>query len=311
MTEQKTVNYQYVKDRRMDKSRFGRQWIQASFFLGPNLIFYTIFLIFPLIGTFVLSLTDWNGFNISSLRITGLQNYQTLLRDADFWVALGHNAVFLLANIIISTGIALGLAILFEERLPFSKFFRAIFLVPTVLSFVVIGIVFKLGFSPTLGFVNPFLRAVGLGQLAGEWLGDANRVLPVLIGIDIWHMFGLYMFLFIARLITIPEELHEAAWVDGAGWFQQLRYVTLPLIRSTIVMVIMLAAINSLKLFALVQVMTNGGPGHASEVLSTYAYFQAFTGNKVGYGSAIQVVLLVVTFVIALVQSRLTSEEVD
>jgi len=128
-------------------------------------------------------------------------------------------------------------------------------------------------------------------------------VLPILILIDMWHGFGLYMFLFIARLAAISEELHEAAFVDGANGFQDILHITLPLLRGTAAMVLLLAAIDSLKVFATIYVMTNGGPNHRSEVLSTWAYFQAFTANKVGYGNAILVVLLVITFILAYIQT--------
>jgi ABC-type sugar transport system permease subunit len=126
--------------------------------------------------------------------------------------------------------------------------------------------------------------------------------LPIVIAIDVWHGFGLYMFLFISRLMAIPQDLHDAAFVDGANGWQNIVHITLPLMKSMAAMVVLLASIESLKLFSIVYVMTKGGPNHATEVLSTWAYFQAFTANKVGYGSAILVVLLVITFILAYIQ---------
>jgi ABC-type sugar transport system permease subunit len=168
----------------------------------------------------------------------------------------------------------------------------------------VVALVFGLGFSPTLGFINPVLEAVGLGQFAGEWLGDPHRVLPVILMLDVWQSFGLYMFLIIARLIAIPQDLKDAAALDGAGELRTIWHVILPLLRSTLSMVVLLVAINSLKTFELVYVMTTGGPNHASEVVATWGYFQGFTATRVGYGSANLVVLLILTFLLAALYVR-------
>jgi ABC-type sugar transport system permease subunit len=279
-----------------------KEWILVIPFLGPALIFYVMFLIIPLAGTIALSFTDWSGFSFSDIRFVGLRNYQAMADDPVFWQSFRHNLFFLAGSIVLATSLALGLALALEQNLPFSNLFRGIYLLPTVLSLVVVGIVFGLAVSPSLGLVNPLLKAIGLGRLAGDWLGDPLRVLPVLIVIEVWRSFGLYMFLFIARLVAIPQELHEAAFVDGANGLQDIWHVTLPLLKSTAAMVLLLAAIDSLKIFAVVYVMTKGGPNHGSEVLSTWAYFQAFTANKVGYGNAILVVLLVITFILAYIQ---------
>lgn len=280
-----------------------REWILAIPFLLPALVFYTLFLIVPLLGTIALSFTEWNGINIANIKLIGLSNYAAMRTDAVFWLSLKHNLIFLIGAIALKTTFALFLALALDQNLPFSKIFRGIYLMPAVISLVVVGITFKLALSPSLGLLNPFLQAIGLGHLASDWLGSPGKVLPILIVIDTWHGFGLYMFLFIARLVAIPQELHEAAFVDGANTLQDIRHVTIPLLRSTAMMVLLLAAIDSLKLFATVYVMTKGGPNHQSEVLSSWAYFQAFTANKVGYGSAISVVLLLITFALAYVQT--------
>ena len=279
-----------------------RVWLLVVPFVAPSLIFYTVFLIVPLLGTLALSFTDWSGISLANIRFVGLANYRQLGSDPVFWESLQHNLIFLLGAILLKTTLALLLALALEQNLRFSAFFRGVYLMPTVISLVVVGIVFSLALSPSLGLVNPFLQAIGLGQFAGSWLGDPQKVLPLVIVIDTWQGFGLYMFLFITRLITIPQELHDAAFVDGASGRQDIWYVTLPLLKSTAAMVVLLAAIESLKAFALIYVMTNGGPNHQSEVLSTWAYFNAFTANKVGYGSAILVVLLLITFCLAYIQ---------
>ena len=279
-----------------------RHWLLALPFLLPALVFYVVFLLVPLLGTLALSLTEWTGFNFADIRFVGSDNFRAMGQDPVFWQSLRHNVGFLGGSVVLKTIVALLLALALDQRLPFSNLFRGVYLMPAVISLVVVGVVFTLLFSPSLGLVNPFLTAIGLGRFAGAWLGDPALALPILIVIDAWHGFGLYMFLFISRLIAIPQDLHDAAFVDGANGWQDIRDVTLPLMKSMVAMVVLLAAIESLKMFSLVYVMTKGGPSHATEVLSTWAYFQAFTANKIGYGSAILVVLLIITFVLAYIQ---------
>ena len=279
-----------------------RHWLLALPFLAPAVIFYVIFLLVPLLGTIALSATEWTGFNVADIRFVGADNFRTMGEDPVFWQALRHNVVFLVGTVVLKTLVALLLALALDQRLPFSNLFRGVYLMPAVISLVVVGVVFTLLFSPSLGVVNPFLTAIGLERFAGAWLGDPALALPILIVIDTWHGFGLYMFLFISRLIAIPQDLHDAAFVDGASAWQDIRDVTLPLMKSMVAMVVLLAAIESLKAFSLIYIMTNGGPNHATQVLSTWAFFQAFTANKIGYGSAILVVLLVITFIMAYIQ---------
>ena len=279
-----------------------RVWLLAAPFLAPALLFYIMFMLVPMFGTLFLGFTEWTGFNFADVKFVGLSNFAAMGDDPIFWLSLRHNLVFLFGAITLKTLVALVLALALDQRIPFSNLFRGVFLMPTVISLVVVGIVFRLALSPSLGLVNPFFEAIGLPSLGGDWLGDPGRVLPMIIILDTWHGFGLYMFLFISRLVGISPELHEAAFVDGASLRQDIWHITLPLLKPTAAMVLLLAAIDSLKIFANVYILTKGGPSHASEVLSSWAYFQAFTANKVGYGSAILIVLLVITFILAYIQ---------
>jgi raffinose/stachyose/melibiose transport system permease protein len=171
--------------------------------------------------------------------------------------------------------------------------------VPSTLSLVVVGVLLKSLLDPNSGLANPLLKAVGLGGLTNSWLGNPSLALPILITLDVWVGFGLFLFVFLAGMSSLPDEVSEAARVDGAKPWQETVFVTIPLLAPTIRLVILLAAIESLKVFATVYVATGGGPNHATEVLSTWAFFQAFTGNQVGYGSTIMTVLLVGTLVLA------------
>ncbi|CAA9558562.1 MAG: N-Acetyl-D-glucosamine ABC transport system, permease protein 1 [uncultured Thermomicrobiales bacterium] len=291
---------------RLPRTSTARFWHREGLllipFLTPALLFYAVFLLLPLAGTIALSFTEWSGFNVADIEWVGLANFEELGNDPIFWQSLRHNLTFLFGSVVLKTAVALLLALALDQNLPFSNFFRGVYLMPTVISLVVVGIVFTLVLSPSLGLVNPLLEAIGLGDYTRAWLGDPDTVLPLIIVIDAWHGFGLYMFLFISRLIAIPQDLHDAAFVDGASGVQDILHITLPLMKSMVAMVVLLAAIESLKMFALVFILTRGGPNHASEVLSSWAYFQGFTANKVGYGSAILVVLLIITFILAYIQ---------
>jgi raffinose/stachyose/melibiose transport system permease protein len=270
---------------------------RAAFF-APATVFYTLFMIVPLLGTIFLSVTDWTGFSVQDIHFVGADNYRALLEDPVFHQALGNTLVFVVLAAVFKTVVALVMALLVHMRLPLSNLFRSIFVLPSVISVVVIGIVFSLILSPSLGPLNALLEAVGLGRFQSAWLGDNHIALFILIGLDVWLGFGVYMLLFVSRLVSLPHDLSEAAVVDGATASQELRHVTLPQLSGVIGVVMLLSVIDSLKVFATVYVMTSGGPNHATEVLSTWGYFQAFSQSQVGYGSAVLVVLLFFTFLV-------------
>jgi raffinose/stachyose/melibiose transport system permease protein len=292
----------------------GRKWRQRlalTSFLGPGLLFYLMFMIIPLLGTIFLSFTNWSGVSFSDIHLTGVSNYKALAHDPVFREALVHTLVFVIVAAALKTTVALVAALALNLRLRLSGTFRMIFVMPTVISAVVIGAVFTLALSPSLGAVNPALSDIGLGRFTGDWLGSTSRALPVVIVLDVWQNFGIYMLIYISRLLAIPEDLGEAARIDGASRWQETWRITIPLLRSTTGVVLLLACIDSLKVFTTVYIMTRGGPNHATEVLSTWAYSEAFNQDEVGYGSAILVVLLAIAFAFALIWFKLFRKSED
>jgi len=285
--------------------------VEPYLFIAPALVFYTIFLALPIVGVVVISLLDWTGISRSNIRWAGLGNYVTLVQDEVFWLSLLHNLTFIVVGATSIVALGLVLAVLLERGLPGSNFFRGIFFMPTVMSMVVVGIVFMLVLSPELGLVNPLLRAVGLGGLARAWLGDPQTALPVVIAADVWKNFGFAMFLFVAGLKNIPAEIYEAAKVDGAGGWQSFWRITLPALWPVITVTVALVSIGTLKLFDLVYVMTAGGPNNASQVLTTWMYFQGFKYNNMGYGATLAVVLLIITFILTFFQLKLMGHGSD
>lgn len=285
--------------------------VEPYLFVLPALAFYTLFLALPIVGVVLISLLDWSGLSMNDIAWAGIDNYRTLANDDVFWKAFLHNIVFIGAGASAMVVLGLVLAVLLEQGLRGSNFFRGVFFVPTVTSMVVVGIVFVLILSPELGLVNPLLTDLNLSGWRRAWLGDPDTALLSVIGADVWKNFGFSMFLFVAGLKNIPSEFYEAASLDGANAWRRFWDITLPALRPVTAMIIALVSINTLKLFDLVYVMTAGGPNHTSEVLTTWMYAQGFMFNKMGYGSALAVVLLMITFVITIIQFKVVDRGDD
>src|SRR5215467_2153051 len=269
-------------------------------FLAPALIIYSVVVVYPMIYSSWLSLFRWDGVAPTKVFV-GFDNYVTLLTQNDvFWIALRNNATWLVAALLLPTSIGLGLAILLNSKFRGSHIFRSIFYFPSVLSLAVVGLIWTWIYHPDLGLLNQALRGVGLKAFTRNWLSDPNVTLyPVIIAAT-WNAVGLPMLLFLAGLQTIPEELHEAAKVEGAGPIQRFLYVTFPLLRETTLVVLAITAINALKAYDIIYAMTNGGPANRTQLLSTWMYFLTYNYNQVGLGTAIAVVLFSLTLIFAI-----------
>jgi raffinose/stachyose/melibiose transport system permease protein len=269
-------------------------------FLAPSLAIYSVVVVYPLIYSAWLSLFRWDGVAPTKIFV-GLDNYGILLTQNDvFWIALRNNAIWLVAALLLPTSIGLGLAILLNSRFRGSHIFRSVFYFPSVLSLAVVGLIWTWIYHPDLGLLNQALTASGLQSLTRNWLSDPNIALyPVIIAAT-WNAVGLPMLLFLAGLQTIPEELHEAAKVEGAGPVRRFLYVTFPLLRETTLIVLAITAINALKAYDIIYAMTNGGPANSTQLLSTWMYFLTYNYNQVGLGTAIAVVLFMLTLIFAI-----------
>lgn len=277
-------------------------------FIIPGLFFYLVFMIIPIIGTVATSFYNWSGYNLNSMRWTGISNYLEMIHDKVFWIALTNNLKLILLIVPLQCFAGLLVAILLERNLKFSVFFRGIYFLPIVVPFVVSGLILKMLLNPTLGLGSlsigmpiSFLKNI----FATDWLGNKDTALYVVALIDIWAAFGYSMFLFVSTLKSIPDQLYEAATVDGASEFAKVRYITLPMLSNTVKLVIILASIDVMKVFTEIAVMTNGGPNYSTHALSTWTYFQAFTANQVGYASAIATVLLFISLIFSSIQLKM------
>jgi len=290
---------------RDDRLRF-LPWL----FLAPALAIYTVVVVYPMVYSAYLSLFRWDGVSPTKVFV-GLQNYWILLTQNDvFWIALKNNAIWLVAALLLPTSIGLGSAILLNSRFRGSHIFRSIFYFPAVLSLAVVGLIWTWIYHPDLGLLNQMLSALGLKVLTRNWLADPNIALyPVIIAAT-WSAVGLPMLLFLAGLQTIPEEMHEAAKVEGANRVQVFMYITFPLLRETTLIVLAITAINALKAYDIIYAMTNGGPANKTQLLSTWMYFLTYNYNQVGLGTAIAVVLFSLTLIFAIPYIRFMTRKV-
>jgi raffinose/stachyose/melibiose transport system permease protein len=269
-------------------------------YLAPSLVIYTVVVVYPMVYSAYLSLFQWDGISPTKTFV-GLANYVILFTQNDvFWIALRNNAIWLVFALVLPTSIGLGLALLLNTKFRGSHIFRSIFYFPAVLSLAVVGLIWTWIYQPDLGLLNQVLGLAGLKSLQRNWLSDPQIALyPVIIAAT-WNAVGLPMLLYLAGLQTIPEELHEAAKVEGAGPVQRFIYVTFPLLRETTLIVLAITAINALKAYDIVYAMTNGGPANRTQLLSTWMYFLTYNYNQVGLGTAIAVILFSLTLIFAI-----------
>lgn len=283
-------------------------------FLAPAMLLYSAFLVFPGLQALYISLTSWSGFG--SPRFVGLRNFAELVRDPEFYTALQHNLYLLLISGITTLGLALFFAVLlWRGPISANGLFRVLLFSPSVVAPVAIAVTWAFVYNPRFGLLNSLLRGLGLGGLARPWLGDLNGALNWVMLVLIWSAVGYYMVLFLAGLERLPQELFDAARVDGAGPLTTFFSITLPLMRDVVVTLIGLFTISSFRTFDLIWIMTGGGPANATDTLATYMYRTALgtvrfsTEQRVGYGTAIAIALFVIIFVATMLTQRLASRD--
>lgn len=263
---------------------------------GPALALIVLFLIGPLTCIVLLSLTDYQ-LGAATLRFVGLRNYTEMFADPVFRKSLTNTLLYVAIVVPGSVLLGLGAALLIEADRSLRAFYRAVYFLPVMATLIAMSIVWELMLHPQFGVVNQLLKSVGLGRY--DWLQNQSLVLFTLCGIGIWQSLGFNMVLFMAGLTSIPQDLYEAAAVDGANTsLDRFRLVTWPMLGPVTLFVIVITAIRSFQLFDTVQVLTKGGPNKASEVLLYTMYSEGFEYFRSGYASAVTVVFLL--FVLAL-----------
>lgn len=279
----------------------------AAAFLALPLAVYIAFVIFPLLSSFYYSLTDWNGFAID-YNFVGLKNFSKMFSDRLFANAIGNTVLWTIAAIFIPTVCGLVLALTLHERGVFANLYKSLFYLPISLALAVIGQIWIWIYQPDWGLINTTVRGVGFDGLAQAWLAKPQFALFAVIIAWSWQQTALSMVIFLAGLTAIPQELIEAAHIDGASYRQRVWHVIVPLLAPASIVVIALAVINSLKSFDVLYVMTRGGPFHSSDNLAMFMYNESFQKYNMGYGSAIAVVLFLITLAIIAVYFRQSAQ---
>ncbi len=274
-------------------------------FLLPTLVLYILFTLWPIIASFYMSLLDWNGFSKEAAFI-GLDNYAEVIADPLFWSSFKNTIVFMAITVPIRVTLALVIAlVLNDKKLPFANFFRTALFLPVITTIAIVGIVMRFVFDPAGGPVNLFLLQLGLIERPISFLGRSATALYTAMGIHVWKWFGVTLIYWLAALQTVPQETYEAAQVDGANVWHRFRFITVPLLIPFGIVIFLITAIDTLRVFDLILTLTGGGPYLSTEVVEVFIYRWAFDTAvpRLGYASAAAVFFGITTLVFAILQA--------
>ena len=266
-------------------------------FLSPPLIVFSIFVLIPLINSFYYSFTNWNGFN-SEYDFVGLENYTRIASDNLFQNSIFNTVIWLISAILIPTILGLLLALLIDSQVRGSNFFKSIFYLPICLSAVVVGQIWIWIYQQEWGLLNIIINLFSENSFEYAWLSKPETSLYSVIIAWSWQQTALSMVIYLAGLTSIPKNLLEASQIEGANIFQRTFFIVIPLLIPATIIVVALSMINSLKGFDILYIMTQGGPFHSSDTLAMHMYNESFRKYRMGYGSAISVVLFFIAVTI-------------
>ena len=291
-----------VPRRRGAWARFWSLWNEKSgyLFVFPSFIHLAVFLLIPLAFSLYLSFTDWNGPSFQNAPFVGLENYQFMAGDYRFWNALRNSAYYTLLAVPLGMLFSLALALIMNMKLPGTAFFRTLFFMPVVSSWVAVSVIWITLLDPQAGVLNYLLSLVGLPSV--NWLSSPNTAMLSIVLVATWKGAGFSMVIWLAGLQGVPRELYEAAAIDGAGPWQQLRWITIPMLAPTTFFLLITGVIGSFQVFSPVYVMTKGGPLDSTDVVVFRIFQRAFQEFKMGYASAQAWVLFAIIFALTLVQ---------
>jgi multiple sugar transport system permease protein len=295
------------RPRRWWRTRRGQQWLVGYGFLLPDVIGLAVFVGLPILGAFYLSFHDWTGIGVREF--AGLENYETLIQDKAFLHSLKITAIYTFSFVPLLYILALALALLVNQGLALTGFFRSAFFAPFMVSLVVASVVWSFMLQDPAGVINTVIGLFGIEPQ--PWLGSTRFALISVILVTLWQAVGYSMIIFLAGLQDIPRVYYEAARIDGAGAWARFRHITLPLLKPTTVFVLIISFIGAFQLFDPIFVMTQGGPADATETTVYYIYETAFEFLQLGYASALSVVLFAIILIVSLLQLRVFRGEQD
>ncbi len=275
---------------------------------GPAVLLLLILYGLPTISVLVISLSDWR-FGSTQLGFVGLSNFADVFSDPGFRASVANTITYVAIVLPGTAGLGLAIALLIESRSSLRALYRAVHFLPFMATLSAMAIAWDALLNPSVGLINLLLTSLGFSTV--NWLNDDRTVLPVLAAIGIWQGLGYAMVLFMAGLKSIPAELYDAAAIDGAdGWLDRLRTVTLPMLAPVTMFVVIVVALKAFQVFDIVQILTKGGPGHASDMLLYTLYRESFDYLRAGRGAAIAVIFLVIIVVLTLFQARFMDRKV-
>ncbi|MFT3984654.1 MAG: sugar ABC transporter permease [Lachnospiraceae bacterium] len=273
--------------------------LYPNYFTFPAVILFSVFYVIPILAGFALSFTDWHIKRLYTPKFIGLKNFVKIFSDEHFMLALKNTLLFAVISTVGIVVFGLLLALILNKAVKGKSFFRTVFYLPAVLSLIVVGIMFKAVFKMDGGILNHILTLLGLASLTNDWLGNPETAMYCIIFVQIWKWSGFAMAIYLAGLQGISDDYYEAANIDGATALDKFRKITLPLLAPAFTVVITMNTIGGFKVFEQVYVMTNGGPGYATQVLNTYIYSE-FSKGSLGRSSSMNLVLFIAISIIAL-----------
>lgn len=276
-----------------------KEAVTGYLFLTPNIIGFIIFTVFPVIGSLLLSFADWNL--ITPPHMVGGQNYRNLAGDRIYWQSLSNTAIFSVFSVTLSIACALFLAILLNQKIRGVNLFRTAFFLPVVYSTVAVALIWQWLFDYQMGLINHVLSLMRLGPY--PWINSPQWALPSVILVSVWKGLGYNMVIFLAALQGVPAELYESAKIDGVNSWQNFWNVTWPMISPSTFFVTVTSIINSFQVYDITTVLTNGGPGNATNTLVMYIYQNAFQFFKMGYASAVAYTLFGIVLIFTVLQT--------
>ena len=277
-------------------------------FALPAVLFILVFMAWPIFESLRMSFFKWDG--LTPAEFIGLDNYtKLLLDDPVFALAVRNTFLFSLLSVLGIVGMGFFLALAVERRVPGWKTFKVVWFLPVMLSQTVVSILWVKFFDPTQGIVNSLLRTIGLGSLTAEWLSDPSVVMYSVAFVSVWQYSGYAMLLLLAAMEGIAPEIHDAATIDGVGGIRRIVSIIFPIIKSVFSVVVMLITMGSLKTFDTIYVLTGGGPGDASIVLSLHLYKNAFKYYSFGYASAVSTIMFIILFCASFLYQNLLKHE--
>ena len=278
--------------------------IEAYFFILPAFLVFTIVIVLSALLGFAYSFTDWNGLT-TQINFIGLANFQRMFSDKLLVIAVKNTVLITLFNVVLQNVIALLMAVFLDKKLFGRNFFRTLFFIPSLLSTVIVGFMWVYILNPVVGSLPFLFKALGLQSFGRiDFLGNPQLAIYTIIGTLIWQYSGYKMVIYLSGLQSIPNELYEASDIDGVNPWQRFFKITFPLIAPSVTINVFLTLVNTLKLFEHVYIMTNGGPGNATETVATMIYNVAFSAQQMGYGTAVSSVLFLAILAVAVIQVK-------